>query len=121
MGWLVVFGLNGPLRLYFSLYLAVSQTGGERTEKRQTREKNSKRTRCKSSMFPESLGSPGIESLPSTIAQAEHSLQVPKEYGKLTMGKLVLIGCVGVKRSFEKVFQSYRAVFQREGDREEKN
>ena len=27
IGWLVVFGLNGPLRQYFSLYRAVSQRG----------------------------------------------------------------------------------------------
>ena len=32
--WLVgCFGLNGPLRQYFSLYRAVSQRGGERKEK----------------------------------------------------------------------------------------
>ena len=28
--WLVGFGLNGPLRQYFSLYRAVSQREGER-------------------------------------------------------------------------------------------
>ena len=34
-GWLVgCFGLNGPLRQYFSLYRAVSQRAGEREEKR---------------------------------------------------------------------------------------
>ena len=33
-GWLVgCFGLNGPLRQYFSLYQAVSQREGERKEK----------------------------------------------------------------------------------------
>ena len=32
-GWLVVFGLNGPLRQYFSLYRAVSQREGEGREK----------------------------------------------------------------------------------------
>ena len=32
-GWLVVFGFNGPLRQYFSLYRAVSQREGERGEK----------------------------------------------------------------------------------------
>ena len=31
--WLVDFGLNGPLRQYFSLYRAVSQREGERKEK----------------------------------------------------------------------------------------
>ena len=32
-GWLVgCFGLNGPLRQYFSLYRAVSQREGERKE-----------------------------------------------------------------------------------------
>ena len=32
-GWLVVFGLNDPLRQYFSLYRVVSQREGERKEK----------------------------------------------------------------------------------------
>ena len=33
-GWLVgCFGLNGPLRQYFSLYRVVSQREGERKEK----------------------------------------------------------------------------------------
>ena len=36
------FGLNGPLRQYFSLYRAVSQREGERGEKGQMREKMSK-------------------------------------------------------------------------------
>ena len=35
------FGFNGPLRQYFSLYRAVSQREGERTEKRSTRAKMS--------------------------------------------------------------------------------
>ena len=34
IGWLVgSFGLNGPLRQYCSLYLAISQREGERAEK----------------------------------------------------------------------------------------
>ena len=33
VGWLVVLGLKGPLRQYFSLYQAVSQGEGERREK----------------------------------------------------------------------------------------
>ena len=34
VGWLVgCFGLNGPLRQYFSLYRAVSQREGEKKEK----------------------------------------------------------------------------------------
>ena len=33
VGWLVVWGFNGPLRQYFSLYRAVSQREGEREEK----------------------------------------------------------------------------------------
>ena len=33
VSWLVAFGLNGPLRQYFSLYRAVSQREGERKEK----------------------------------------------------------------------------------------
>ena len=39
-GWLIVFGLNGPLRQYFSLYWAVSQREGKRREEREPREKN---------------------------------------------------------------------------------
>ena len=39
-GWLVgCFGLNGPLRQYFSLYQAVSQREGERGEKEQREKK----------------------------------------------------------------------------------
>ena len=34
IGWLVDFGLNGPLRQYFSLYQAVPQREGERGKKR---------------------------------------------------------------------------------------
>ena len=42
-GWLVgCFGLNGPLRQYFSLYRAVSQSEGERGEKKLMRVKMSK-------------------------------------------------------------------------------
>ena len=33
VGWLVVFGLNDPLRQYFSLYRVVSQREGEKAEK----------------------------------------------------------------------------------------
>ena len=33
VGWLVVFGLNDPLRQYFSLYRVVFQREGERAEK----------------------------------------------------------------------------------------
>ena len=33
VGWLVVLGLNDPLRQYFSLYRVVSQKEGERGEK----------------------------------------------------------------------------------------
>ena len=36
------FGFNGPLRQSFSLYRAVSQREGERTEKRSTKAKMSK-------------------------------------------------------------------------------
>ena len=41
-GWLVGFGFNGPLRQYFSLYLAVSQREGERGKEGQMRAKMSK-------------------------------------------------------------------------------
>ena len=41
VGWLVgCFGLNGPLRQYFSLYRAVSQKEGERKEKKIDERKN---------------------------------------------------------------------------------
>ena len=33
IGWLVVFGLNDPLRQYFSLYRVVSKREGERKDK----------------------------------------------------------------------------------------
>ena len=33
VGWLVVFGVNGPLKQYFNLYRAVSHRKGERKEK----------------------------------------------------------------------------------------
>ena len=33
VGWLVVVGLNDPLRQYFSLYRVVSQREGEKAEK----------------------------------------------------------------------------------------
>ena len=42
VGWLVVFGLNDPLRQYFSLYQVVSQREGERKEKGKMRVKMSK-------------------------------------------------------------------------------
>ena len=41
-GWLVVFGLNDPLRQYFSPHRAVSKREGEREEKGQTRVKTPK-------------------------------------------------------------------------------
>ena len=33
VGWFGLFGFNGPLRQYFSLFRAVSQREGEREEK----------------------------------------------------------------------------------------
>ena len=42
VGWLVVLGLNDPLRQYFSLYRVISQREGEREEKGQMRAKMSK-------------------------------------------------------------------------------
>ena len=52
VGWLVVFGLNDPLRQYFSLYRVVSQRGRKRRE-RIDESKNVQttptRTYCKSS------------------------------------------------------------------------
>ena len=39
-GWLVGFGFNGPLRQYFSLYRAVSQREGEKRKERIDESKN---------------------------------------------------------------------------------
>ena len=74
------FGLNGPLRQYFSLYRAVSQREGERAEKRIDESKNvqtTPTTPTTSAVGPcptviQIVGRPGTESLPSTIAPPDH-------------------------------------------------
>ena len=85
-GWLVgCFGLNGPLRQYFSLYRAVSQREGEREEKRIGESKNVQTTPppppppapTTSAVGPcptaiQIVGRPGTVSLPSTIAPPDH-------------------------------------------------
>ena len=79
-GWLDGFGLNGPLRQYFSLYRAVSQREGERGEKGQMRVKMSKQlppAPTASAVGPcptviHIVGRPGTGSLPSTIAPPDH-------------------------------------------------
>ena len=81
VGWLVgCYGLNGPLRQYFSLYRAVSQREEERTEMGQMREKMSKQpppAPTASAVGPcptviQIVGRPGTGSLPSTIAPPDH-------------------------------------------------
>ena len=75
------FGLNGPLRQYFSLYRAVSQREGERGEKGQRRVKMSKQLSpapTASAIGPcptiiQIVGRPGTGSLPSTIAPPDHA------------------------------------------------
>ena len=74
------FGLNGPLRQYFSLYRAVSQREGERIEIGYMRLKMSKQpppAPTASAVGPcptviESVGRPGTGSLQSTIAPPDH-------------------------------------------------
>ena len=76
----VVFGFNGPLGQYFSLYRTVSQREGERGEKGQMRVKMSKRpppAPTASAVGPcptviQTVGRPGTGSLPSTIAPPDH-------------------------------------------------
>ena len=78
VGWL--FGCNGPLGQYFSLYWAVSQREGERGEKGQLRVKMSKQPPSASTASAVSpcptviqiVGRPGTGSLPSTIAPSDH-------------------------------------------------
>ena len=82
IGWLVGFGLNGPLRQYFSLYRAVTQREGERGEQGQMRVKMTKPpppapTASAAGPCPtviQIVGRPGTGSLPSTIAPPDHPL-----------------------------------------------
>ena len=101
--WLVdCFGLNSPLRQYFSLYLAVSQREGERRE-RIDKSKNVQttptRTFCKRSRpLPyciQIVGRPGTGSLPSTIASGEftqHHRTRGWSCGAMVLGKLPVPG-----------------------------
>ena len=82
-GWLVgwLFGFNGPLRQYFSLYRAVSQREGERGKKAGIDESKNVQTTppapTVSAVGPcptviQIVGRPGTGSLPSTIAPPDH-------------------------------------------------
>ena len=80
VGWLVgCFGLNGPLRQYFSLHRAVFQRERQK-EKSLTREKISKQpppaptasTEGPCPTLSKLVGRPGAGSLPSTIAPPDH-------------------------------------------------
>ena len=79
VGWLVVFGFNGPLRQYFSLYRAVSQREGDRGEKGKMRIKMSKQPAPAPTVI-QIVGRPSAGRLPNTIAPSDHSLQ--KQLGK---------------------------------------
>ena len=81
VGWLVgCFGFNGPLRQYFSLYMAVSQKRGRKRKERIDESKMSKQpppAPTASVVVPcpiviKIVGRPGTESLPSTIAPPYH-------------------------------------------------
>ena len=82
-GWLVgCFWFNGLLRLYFSLYRAVSQREGDRGEKGQMRVKMSKQpppapTASAGGPCPtiiQIVGRPSTGSLPRAIAPPDHPL-----------------------------------------------
>ena len=89
IGWLVVFGFDGPSRQYFSLYWAVSQREGERGE-RIDESKNVQTTPpapTASATGPcptvtKIVGPIGTGSLPSIIAPPDHSLQTQTTMGK---------------------------------------
>ena len=77
VGW---FGLNGPLRQYFSLYWTVSQRGRKKREKIDERTKvqtTPTRTYCKRNKplpycHPNQKDAPGTESLSSAFAPPDH-------------------------------------------------
>ena len=77
------FGINGPLRQYFSLYRAVPKGEGERKEKMIDEIKNVQTTpyphppqaqQALALLSSKLVGRPGIGSLPSTIASPDHPL-----------------------------------------------
>ena len=84
--WLVgCFGLNGPLRQYFSLYRAVSQREGERKEVIDERKmsKQPPPAPTASAVGPcptglQTVGRPGTGSSPSTIAPPDHPTTTTK-------------------------------------------
>ena len=84
VGWLVgCFGINGPLRQYFSLYRAVSQREGERGERidesKMSKPPPSAPTVSAIGPCPtviKIVGRPGTGSLPSTIAPPDHPVVI---------------------------------------------
>ena len=78
VGWLNgCFGLNGPLRQYFSLYRAVSQREVEKGEKMSKHPPHRLQEQwALALLLSELVGRPGKGSLPSTIAPPDHPLQI---------------------------------------------
>ena len=101
-GWLVgwLFGFNGPMRQYFSLYRAFPQREEERGKKGKMREKMSKQpppAPSASALGPcptvvQIVGRPGIGSLPSTLAPPDH----PPLGGRVVRRCWVNFQCWGV-------------------------
>ena len=85
--WLVVFGFNGPLRQYFSLYRAVFQREGLREEKRQRRVKMSKQPPsaptasaiCPCPTIIQTVGRPALEAYPGP---SHHPTDHPQRFGR---------------------------------------
>ena len=80
--WLVgCFGFNGPFRQYFSLYRAVSQREGERSERIDESKNVQTPPPTASAVDPcptviKIVGRPSTGSLPSTVAPPDHPLLV---------------------------------------------
>ena len=126
LGWLVgCFGFNGPLRQYFSLYRAVSQRGEKEERKKYRRVKMSKQP-------------PPARNRP--LPYYDQNCRTPR-YCKFTLDHSTtrpppnfswrpntyffksqnwLVGCFWFNGPLRQYFSLYRAVSQREREREEK-
>ena len=135
-GWLVGwFGLNGPLRQYFSLYRAVSQREGERRE-RIDESKNVQttptRTYCKRSR-PLPYCNQNCRTPRHWKFTQHHRTTRPPPQGKESLDRCApqlqrgsiahvhmtgwFVSCVGFNGPFWHYFSIYRAVSQRAGER----